>query len=46
MDENYVIEHRKSYQIMEGSVCKLDIVVVDGDWQTSIVQTYMGVQGT
>ena len=44
VDENYVIVgiDRKSYQIMEGSVCKLDIVVVDGDWQTSIALDIYG----
>ena len=28
--------NRQGYQIMEGSICQLDIAVVDGDWQTTV----------
>lgn len=38
IDEKYVeigID-REGYQIMEGSVCKLDVEVVDGDWKQSV----------
>ena len=37
VNENEIIVGigREGYEMMEGSVCKLDIAMVDGDWQTS-----------
>ena len=44
IDKNYVDVgiDREGYQMMEGSVCKLDIEVVDGDWQQSIALNVYG----
>jgi len=38
VDENYVDVgiDREGYQMMEGSVCKLRISIVDGDWEKSV----------
>lgn len=44
VDDNYVDVgiDRSGYQMMEGSVCQLDIVVEDGDWDKSVALDIYG----